>query len=88
MSIVAAFPFMILMVFMAGALLKSLRNEKRQMELHEALMKERLQRLLEQHEGHEFSDSEMQDVAEYVGENTAQPGSVVTGGAEAKGRLP
>jgi glycine betaine transporter len=46
-SIVAAFPFMVLMVFMAASLLKSLRNEQRQMELHEALMRERIQRLLD-----------------------------------------
>lgn len=49
-SIVAAFPFMILMVFMASALLKSLRDEQRQSELHEALMRERLQRLIDQHD--------------------------------------
>jgi glycine betaine transporter len=49
-SIVAAFPFMILMVFMASALLKSLRDEQRQTELHEALMRERLQRLIDQHD--------------------------------------
>ncbi|MFO7594485.1 MAG: BCCT family transporter [Pseudomonadota bacterium] len=67
-SIVAAFPFMLLMVFMAAALLKSLRNERRQVELHEALMKERLQRLIEEHEGSEFSDREIQDVAEFIGE--------------------
>jgi glycine betaine transporter len=71
-SIVAAFPFMLLMVFMAGALLKSLRSERRQQELHEALMKERLQRLLEQHEASEFSASEMRDVAEYIGEEGRQ----------------
>ena len=49
-SIVAAFPFMVLMVFMAGALLKALRNEMRQKELHEAIMRERLQRLIEANE--------------------------------------
>ena len=49
-SIVAAFPFMILMVFMASALLKSLRDEQRQIELHDAVMRERLQRLIEQHD--------------------------------------
>ncbi|MEX2352734.1 MAG: BCCT family transporter, partial [Gammaproteobacteria bacterium] len=49
-SIVAAFPFMILMVFMAMAFLKSLRDERRQMELHEALLKERIQRLLDEHD--------------------------------------
>lgn len=47
-SIVAAFPFMVLMMFMAGALLHALRNERRQQELHEALLRERLQRLLDE----------------------------------------
>ncbi len=46
-SIVAALPFMILMIFMAGALLKALRNERRQQELHEAILHERLQRLVD-----------------------------------------
>jgi len=50
MSIVAAFPFMVLMIFMAASLLKSLRNEQRQKELHEALLQERMQRMLEYHE--------------------------------------
>ncbi len=49
-SIVAAFPFMVLMIFMAAALLKALRNEMRQKELHEAILQERLHRLLVQHE--------------------------------------
>ncbi len=49
-SIVAAFPFMILMVFMANALLKSLKDEQRQIELHEALMRERLQRIIDEHD--------------------------------------
>ncbi|MDI9244238.1 BCCT family transporter [Marinobacter sp. CHS3-4] len=48
LSIVAAFPFIVLMLFMAGALLRSLRNEKRQIELHEAIMRERIERLLDQ----------------------------------------
>ncbi|MBK1735294.1 glycine/betaine ABC transporter permease [Halorhodospira abdelmalekii] len=46
-SIVAALPFMVLMMFMAAALVKSLSNELRQQELHEALMRERLQRMIE-----------------------------------------
>ncbi|MYL26061.1 MULTISPECIES: BCCT family transporter [Halomonadaceae] len=46
-SILAAFPFMILMLFMAVALLRSLRDEKRQSELHEAIQRERLQRMLD-----------------------------------------
>lgn len=74
-SIIAAFPFMILMVFMAGSLLKSLRNERRQVELHEALMKERLQRLLDEHEGSEFSDAEIRDVAEYFSEGDYSGGA-------------
>ncbi len=55
-SIVAAFPFMVLMIFMAGALLRSLRNEQRQIELHEALLRERLQRLVEQSEQQESEE--------------------------------
>lgn len=57
-SIVAAFPFMVLMVFMAGALLKALANEIRQKELHEALLLERLQRLLEDAESSRASDDQ------------------------------
>ncbi len=53
MSIVAAFPFMVLMIFMAAALLRSLRDERRQTELHNAIMQERLRRLLEAHESPE-----------------------------------
>ncbi|SFR63994.1 glycine betaine transporter [Marinobacter daqiaonensis] len=49
-SIVAAFPFMVLMIFMAASLLKSLRNERRQSEFHEALLRERMARMLEEHE--------------------------------------
>jgi len=50
MSIVAAFPFMLLMVFMALSLLRSLREERRQLELHEAVLRERMQRMLEDYE--------------------------------------
>lgn len=50
MSIVAAFPFMVLIIFMAVSLLKSLRNAQRQMELHKALLQERVQRMLQEHE--------------------------------------
>jgi len=39
-SIVAALPFMILMIFMAASLLKALRGEIRQKELHDAIMYE------------------------------------------------
>lgn len=47
-SIWAAFPFMVLMMFMAGGLLHALRDERRQQELHEVLLRERLQRLLDE----------------------------------------
>ncbi|MDZ7645571.1 MAG: BCCT family transporter [Woeseiaceae bacterium] len=56
-SIVAAFPFIILMAFMAGALLRSLRGEQRRVELHEALLRERMQRMLEKFEAAEEADA-------------------------------
>ncbi len=49
-SIIAAFPFMVLMIFMATSLLRAFRDEQRQQELHEALLRERIQRLLEEHD--------------------------------------
>ncbi|TVP56768.1 MAG: BCCT family transporter [Halomonadaceae bacterium] len=49
-SIVAAFPFMVLMIFMATSLLKALRTEMRQKELHEAILQERLQRMVDDHD--------------------------------------
>lgn len=55
-SILAAFPFMVLMVFMAAALLHALRNEQRQKELHEALLRERVQRLIEEYDGRGAGD--------------------------------
>lgn len=58
-SIVAAFPFMILMVFMAISLLKSLRNEVRQKELHEALLQGRIQKLLEDRDEEERKKEEL-----------------------------
>ncbi len=45
-SILAALPFMLLMIFMAISLLSALRNEQRQIELHEAVTRERLMRML------------------------------------------
>jgi len=48
-SILAAFPFIVLMVFMAGALLRSLRDERRQWELRDALLHAELESLLEVH---------------------------------------
>ena len=47
-SIIAAFPFMLLMIFMATSLLRAFRDEQRQKELHEALLRERIQRLLDE----------------------------------------
>jgi glycine betaine transporter len=49
-SIIAAFPFMVLMIFMAASLLRAFRDEQRQQELHEALLRERVQRMLEEHD--------------------------------------
>jgi glycine betaine transporter len=70
-SIVAAFPFMILMVFMALSLLKSLRDEKRQTELHEAMMRERILRLLDRYDSGESAAAlppgDMHRMAEYLG---------------------
>lgn len=57
-SIVAALPFMVLMIFMAGSLLSALRTERRQQELHEALMRERLQRLIEDQEAAREQDAD------------------------------
>ncbi len=48
LSILAAFPFIVLMVFMAASLLRSLRNERRQAELREAILRAELERLLEE----------------------------------------
>jgi glycine betaine transporter len=57
-SIIAAFPFMVLMIFMATSLLRAFRDEQRQQELHEALLRERLQRLLEERDAErEAADS-------------------------------
>lgn len=47
-SILAAFPFMVLMIFMAVSLLRSLRDEQRQLELHEAITRGRMMQLLEE----------------------------------------
>ena len=60
MSIVAAFPFMVLMIFMALSLLKSLRNERRQIELHNAILQERVQRMLEEHEAMRAAANELE----------------------------
>lgn len=49
-SVIAALPFMVLMIFMAGSLLHALRNEQRQKELHEALLREQVRRLIEEHD--------------------------------------
>ena len=70
-SILVAFPFMILMVFMASALLRSLRDEQRQIELHQAMTNERLQRMLEEYELHVLRDEQLQDEAGHAGEGPA-----------------
>ncbi|WP_100638798.1 BCCT family transporter [Marinobacter salexigens] len=49
-SILAAFPFMVLMVFMAISLLRSLSNEQRQKELREAVTRGRVIQMLEEHD--------------------------------------
>ncbi|HSR63780.1 MAG TPA: BCCT family transporter [Gammaproteobacteria bacterium] len=46
MSIIAAFPFMIMMIFMAGALLRGLQDERRKIERRERELREGLKRLL------------------------------------------
>ncbi|GAB3321667.1 BCCT family transporter [Haliea atlantica] len=63
MSILAAFPFMILMVFMAAALLRSLRDEQRQQQLHAALLAERMQRMLEDYEARQRDEQNPAPVA-------------------------
>lgn len=73
-SILAAFPFMILMVFMAGSLLKSLRDERRQQELHEALIRERLLRLLDAHDAQSLPVEGLRDAVDYL-DTQAAPGA-------------
>ncbi len=68
-SILAAFPFMLLMVFMAIALLRSLQNEHRQIELHQAITHERLMRLLEEHDHLGEGDSRQRHDSSKPGEN-------------------
>ncbi|RFF27440.1 MULTISPECIES: BCCT family transporter [unclassified Wenzhouxiangella] len=68
-SIIAAFPFMVLMIFMATSLLRAFRDEQRQKELHEALLRERIQRLLEEHDvERENIDPEAGDVRDEDGQ--------------------
>lgn len=81
-SILAAFPFMILMVFMAGSLLKSLRDERRQQELHEALIRERLLRLLDAHDVQSLPVEGLRDAVDYL-DTQAAPGA--TGDARDQG---
>lgn|GEM_PF-969921 len=65
-SILAAFLFMILMVFMASSLLKSLRDERRQQELHEALIRERLLRPLDDHDAQSLTEAGLRDAVEFI----------------------
>lgn len=67
-SIIAAFPFMVLMVFMAASLLKSLRGELRQAELHDAMIRERVLRMLDEHE----AQSHVATASELVSQAMAQ----------------
>jgi glycine betaine transporter len=53
LSILAAFPFIVMMVFMAAALLRSFRDERRQWELREAILRAELEKLLEARRGGE-----------------------------------
>jgi len=57
-SIVAAFPFMILMIFMAAALLRSLQEEQRLTERHEQELRARLVGLIAQSAGRADSSSD------------------------------
>jgi glycine betaine transporter len=63
-SILAAFPFMVLMIFMAISLLKSLRDEQRQIELHEAITRGRMMQLLEEHDRAKAQQLEDEGLAE------------------------
>jgi len=77
-SILAAFPFILLMTFMAAALLRSLREERRQWELHEAILRAELERLVEARRFREQGGGDAQSVpggwAEAGGD--APPGAV------------
>ena len=68
-SIVAALPFMVLMIFMAASLLKSLREERRQAEFHEALQRSRIQQMLEEYE----EKKEQAEVEEVWGDHIEPP---------------
>jgi glycine betaine transporter len=67
-SILAAFPFMVLMIFMAISLLRSLRDEQRQIELHEAITRGRMVQLLEEHDRAKAQQLEAEGLAEPPGE--------------------
>src|SRR5699024_4364733 len=49
-SIIAALPFMVLMIFMAASLLRAFQAEQRQKELSEALLRERVLRMVAEHD--------------------------------------
>lgn len=72
-SVVAALPFMILMIFMAFALHRSLSAEKRQQELSNALMRERVLRLVEQNEQEAEAAGGDTDVRKLVDHLNAYP---------------
>ena len=65
---------MILMIFMAASLLRSLRTERRQQELHEAMTRERLLRLLDRsdHLGESERPTEFDELREELIEQVSQ----------------
>lgn len=67
-SIIAALPFMVLMIFMAASLLRAFRDEQRQKELSEALLRERVLRLLADHDARRDSE---RDTGEPAGRDEA-----------------
>ncbi|WP_144820894.1 BCCT family transporter [Marinobacter piscensis] len=63
-SILAAFPFMVLMVFMAISLLRSLSKEQRQKELREAVTRGRMIQMLEEHDREKAEQLEKEGLPE------------------------
>lgn len=61
MSIIAAFPFMFLMIFMAGALLRGLQDERRMIERREREMRKALERLLAESGPHASEDDSVKN---------------------------
>lgn len=86
-SILAAFPFILLMTFMAAALLRSLREERRQWELHEAILRAELERLVEARRLREESDGiEAASGDPNPGDDGAAGDGAIPGGYDDRGR--